>query len=305
MEKFAGYGFNKSHSAAYALLSYQTAWLKAHYPAAFMAAVLSSDMDRTDKVVTLIDECNRMGLDVEPPGRQCLAVHVHGVRDARRFATASARSRAWGRPPSRYMLVERAASGPFQRPAGPVPAPRPEQRQPARARGTDPLRRLRLDGQPAQPRNAVARAAGRDAGGRSDSTRARRSGPDRSVRLAEPAARRAGTADPPLRRKRTSRCRNGATPCVSQASAKRSACISRAIRSPSTNANSKPIISGRIADLGGASRSVQAAAARRRARRQCVAAGPQRHGRRSGARESASVADAPASFSTTAAAASR
>jgi DNA polymerase III subunit alpha len=67
MEKFAGYGFNKSHSAAYALLSYQTAWLKAHYPAAFMAAVLSSDMDKTDKVVTLIDEANRMGLEVAPP----------------------------------------------------------------------------------------------------------------------------------------------------------------------------------------------------------------------------------------------
>jgi DNA polymerase-3 subunit alpha len=67
MEKFAGYGFNKSHSAAYALLSYQTAWLKAHYPAAFMAAVLSSDMDRTDKVVTLIDECASMRLEVLPP----------------------------------------------------------------------------------------------------------------------------------------------------------------------------------------------------------------------------------------------
>jgi DNA polymerase III subunit alpha len=67
MEKFAGYGFNKSHSAAYALLSYQTAWLKAHYPAAYMAAVLSSDMDKTDKVVTLIDECNGMGLTVLPP----------------------------------------------------------------------------------------------------------------------------------------------------------------------------------------------------------------------------------------------
>jgi DNA polymerase III subunit alpha len=67
MEKFAGYGFNKSHSAAYALLSYQTAWLKAHYPAAFMSAVLSSDMDKTDKVVTLIDEARRMQLKVEPP----------------------------------------------------------------------------------------------------------------------------------------------------------------------------------------------------------------------------------------------
>jgi DNA polymerase-3 subunit alpha len=67
MEKFAGYGFNKSHSAAYAVLSYQTAWLKAHYPAAYMASVLSSDMDKTEKVVTLIDECTGMGLTVLPP----------------------------------------------------------------------------------------------------------------------------------------------------------------------------------------------------------------------------------------------
>jgi len=67
MEKFAGYGFNKSHSAAYALIAYQTAWLKAHYPAAFMAAVLSSDMDNTDKVVIFINECKHMKLDVLPP----------------------------------------------------------------------------------------------------------------------------------------------------------------------------------------------------------------------------------------------
>lgn len=67
MEKFAGYGFNKSHSAAYALVAYQTAWLKAHYPAAFMAAVMSSDMDNTDKVVTFIDECAEMQLKVLPP----------------------------------------------------------------------------------------------------------------------------------------------------------------------------------------------------------------------------------------------
>ena len=67
MEKFAGYGFNKSHSAAYALVSYQTAWLKAHYPAEFMSAVLSADMDNTDKVVSLIDECRDMKLHVEPP----------------------------------------------------------------------------------------------------------------------------------------------------------------------------------------------------------------------------------------------
>ncbi len=68
MEKFAGYGFNKSHSAAYALLSYQTAYLKAHYPAPFMAAVMSADMASTDKVVTLIRDCrDSCGLEVKPP----------------------------------------------------------------------------------------------------------------------------------------------------------------------------------------------------------------------------------------------
>jgi DNA polymerase-3 subunit alpha len=67
MEKFAGYGFNKSHSAAYALVAYQTAWLKAHYPAAFMASVMSSDMDNTDKVVTFIEECREMKMTVTPP----------------------------------------------------------------------------------------------------------------------------------------------------------------------------------------------------------------------------------------------
>ncbi len=67
IEKFAGYGFNKSHSAAYALLAYQTAWLKAHYPEAFMSAVLSSDMEHTDKVVSFIDECTEIGLTVMPP----------------------------------------------------------------------------------------------------------------------------------------------------------------------------------------------------------------------------------------------
>ena len=67
MEKFAGYGFNKSHAAAYALVSYQTAWLKVHYPAEFMAAVLSSDMDNTDKVVNFLDEARAMNLVVRPP----------------------------------------------------------------------------------------------------------------------------------------------------------------------------------------------------------------------------------------------
>jgi DNA polymerase III subunit alpha len=67
MEKFSGYGFNKCHAAAYALLSYQTAWLKAKFPAAYMAAVLSSDMDNTDKVAARIEDCKKMNLHVSPP----------------------------------------------------------------------------------------------------------------------------------------------------------------------------------------------------------------------------------------------
>ena len=67
MEKFAGYGFNKSHAAAYALVSYQTAWLKAHYPAEFMAATISADMDNTEKAVTFLNEARALGITVQPP----------------------------------------------------------------------------------------------------------------------------------------------------------------------------------------------------------------------------------------------
>ena len=65
--QFAQYGFNKSHSAAYALIAYRTAYLKAHYPVEFMAASLSSDMDNTDKVVSFINECKDMGIAMLPP----------------------------------------------------------------------------------------------------------------------------------------------------------------------------------------------------------------------------------------------
>ncbi|MGP1947663.1 MAG: DNA polymerase III subunit alpha [Arsenophonus sp. NC-PG7-MAG3] len=77
MEKFAGYGFNKSHSAAYALVSYQTLWLKTHYSAEFMAAVMSADMDNTEKVVSLVDECWSIGLKVLPPDINSGLYHFH------------------------------------------------------------------------------------------------------------------------------------------------------------------------------------------------------------------------------------
>ncbi|MCX6121467.1 MAG: DNA polymerase III subunit alpha [Ignavibacteriales bacterium] len=67
IEKFASYGFNKSHSVAYSVLAYQTAYLKAHYPAEYMAATLSSEMNNTDKIVVLIDECRKLGIAVMPP----------------------------------------------------------------------------------------------------------------------------------------------------------------------------------------------------------------------------------------------
>ncbi|MCB1586074.1 MAG: DNA polymerase III subunit alpha [Xanthomonadales bacterium] len=67
IETFAGYGFNKSHSAAYALIAYQTAWLKAHYPVEFMASVLSADMDHTDKVVHIIEDVKSMKIPVLKP----------------------------------------------------------------------------------------------------------------------------------------------------------------------------------------------------------------------------------------------
>ncbi|MFL6518661.1 MAG: DNA polymerase III subunit alpha [Chthoniobacterales bacterium] len=67
LEKFAGYGFNKSHSAAYGLISYQTAYLKANYPVEFMAGLLSNEINNTDKISTFVGECKRMGIPILPP----------------------------------------------------------------------------------------------------------------------------------------------------------------------------------------------------------------------------------------------
>jgi DNA polymerase-3 subunit alpha len=113
MEKFAGYGFNKSHSAAYALLSYQTAYLKAHHPAEFMAAVLSADMEHTDKVVTLIKECSDMGLAVLPPDvnasrYEFAACGEHSIR----YGLGAVRGVGAGAVEA--LIVEREARGEFR-----------------------------------------------------------------------------------------------------------------------------------------------------------------------------------------------
>jgi len=113
MEKFAGYGFNKSHSAAYALLAYQTAYLKAHYPAQFMAAVLSADMDHTDKVVTLIKECSDMGLEVLSPDVNA-SVYEFAACGERSIRYGLGAVRGVGRGAVEALLAEREAGGPFR-----------------------------------------------------------------------------------------------------------------------------------------------------------------------------------------------
>ncbi|MEO7773250.1 MAG: DNA polymerase III subunit alpha [Steroidobacteraceae bacterium] len=112
MEKFAGYGFNKSHSAAYALLSYQTGWLKSHYPAAFMAAVLSSDMDHTDKIVTLIDECANLELVILPPDVNS-SVYEYAVADDRTIRYGLGAIKGVGQAAVESLVAERSEHGSF------------------------------------------------------------------------------------------------------------------------------------------------------------------------------------------------
>ena len=112
MEKFAGYGFNKSHSAAYALVAYQTAWLKAHYPAAFMAAVLSSDMDNTDKVVVLIEECRQMNMIILPPAIN-VSAYRFTVNDANHIIYGLGAIKGVGQAAIEEMLKERDTHGLF------------------------------------------------------------------------------------------------------------------------------------------------------------------------------------------------
>jgi DNA polymerase-3 subunit alpha len=113
MEKFAGYGFNKSHSASYALISYQTAWLKAHYPAAFMAAVLSSDMDHTDKVVLMVDECKDIGLNVAPPNVN-LSNYAFTVIDATHLSYGLGAIKGAGQAAIEAIVEERQKNGAYK-----------------------------------------------------------------------------------------------------------------------------------------------------------------------------------------------
>jgi DNA polymerase-3 subunit alpha len=113
MEKFAGYGFNKSHSAAYAVLSYQTAYLKAHYPAAFMAAVMSADLHNTDRLVTLKDDCRQLKLVLQVPDINTSAYHF-SVPDEATILYGLGAIKGVGRAAVESLITEREAHGPYR-----------------------------------------------------------------------------------------------------------------------------------------------------------------------------------------------
>jgi len=112
MEKFAGYGFNKSHSAAYALISYQTAYMKAHYPVEFMAALLTSEVNNTDKVITHINACREMGIKVMRPDINKSLEFFSVEDDAILFGLCGIKNVGLGAV--KEIIKEREKNGPFK-----------------------------------------------------------------------------------------------------------------------------------------------------------------------------------------------
>ena len=113
MEKFAAYGFNKSHSAAYAVLSYQTAYLKAHYPGAFMAAVMSADLQNTDRLVILKDDCRQLGIRLLAPDINRSAYHF-SVSDDATILYGLGAIKGVGRAAVESLIRERDENGPYR-----------------------------------------------------------------------------------------------------------------------------------------------------------------------------------------------
>lgn len=111
MAKFAEYGFNKSHSAAYALIAYQTAYLKAHYPVEFMAALLTCDMDSTDKVIKNISDCREQGIEVLPPDINTSGLSFTVVDKSMRFGLGAVKNVGTG---AIEAILEARAEGAFK-----------------------------------------------------------------------------------------------------------------------------------------------------------------------------------------------
>ncbi|MDP3919711.1 MAG: DNA polymerase III subunit alpha [Candidatus Omnitrophota bacterium] len=112
IDYFSGYGFNKSHSTAYALISYQTAYLKSHYPIEFMTALLTSEMRNADKVVRYIEECKKMGIQVLPPAVNESYSEFTCVEDHIRFGLAAVKN--VGSTAIDSVLLSRKKDGPFK-----------------------------------------------------------------------------------------------------------------------------------------------------------------------------------------------
>jgi DNA polymerase-3 subunit alpha len=112
IEKFAGYGFNKSHSTAYGAVAYQTAYLKAHYPQEFMAALLSCELGETDKLVEHVDDCRRMGIEILPPNVNQGDVEFSVLGDKLTFGLGAVKG--VGEAAVGAILAERDTNGPFK-----------------------------------------------------------------------------------------------------------------------------------------------------------------------------------------------
>jgi DNA polymerase-3 subunit alpha len=116
LEKFAGYGFNKSHSAAYALISYQTAYLKAHYPVEFMAGLLSNEISNTEKISIFVAECKRMGVSILAPdiNKSALKFTPEIVEGKMAIRYGLAAIKNVGEAAMQLSIEERARNGPFK-----------------------------------------------------------------------------------------------------------------------------------------------------------------------------------------------
>ncbi len=112
MERFAGYGFNKSHAAAYSVLAYQTAWLKVHYTAEFFCANLTIELDDTDKVKVLLDDARQMGLQIEPPDIN-RGGHVFEPVTDRLIRYGLGAVKGTGKAAIEAIVAAREAGGPF------------------------------------------------------------------------------------------------------------------------------------------------------------------------------------------------
>ena len=157
IEPFAGYGFNKSHAAAYGWISYQTAYLKANYPLQYFAALMSSVRDKTDKLVEYIEEAKKMGIAGTAAGRQRIDGRVRRRRSADSFRSWR-RSRAWAKAPLKPFCAHAKSRRQVRRSVRLYQTRRSEVGQPQGRRSADQVRRIRYAA--GQPR-AIARRARR------------------------------------------------------------------------------------------------------------------------------------------------